>query len=640
MRPTVALILPILLAPAWPTAASEPVLERVLLTTGGVGYLGYRAEPDADGAVRLRVPLRQVDDILKSLTVMGEGQVGPMSLRGPAPLADSFQDAPFGEADLASLPQLLLRLRGAEVEVTGPVRLRGRILAVAPEETVEGEARTVRHRLSLLTDAGIRPVLLESIEQVTPTDPKLRQQLERVLGRLGERQMEQERELTFRLTGSPGRPVAFGHLAEMPLWKASYRLVAAADQGLLQGWAVLENLSGQDWREVEVTLVAGSPTALRQALFQTYFVPRPEVPVVPDAEPSPLAEASMAAMAPRAKAAEALAEPAALDRATPQELTAQTLFRLPGRVSLATGHTVMAPLVDLRLPVERIAIYRMDLDGGHPRAGLRLRQAGTTSLPAGIATLFERLDDGGLTFLGDATLPQMAPGAEQLVGYGLDRNIEIDRREDSSSRIDRVRIVDGVLELARVNRQRVTLAVAARFAGPARELVVEQPLAANWRPAGPPDAMVEQGMVRVQRRLEPQSRLEVALDTEQTTAERIELLADDPERLLLLFSGAEAPAEIRPALERLRALSARLADIERRIATVETRRADRLAEQERLRANLEAVPGDSDLARRYLDRLGGSEDELSAIGRELDGLRAERDVAEQERRDFLRSLRV
>ena len=92
----------------------------MLLSTGGVGYFGYEAAPDAQGRLWLTVPLAQVDDILKSLTVLGgDGAVRAVSLLGPTPLADLFRDVPFGEGDLVDLPTLLLRLRGAEVEVRG-----------------------------------------------------------------------------------------------------------------------------------------------------------------------------------------------------------------------------------------------------------------------------------------------------------------------------------------------------------------------------------------------------------------------------------------------------------------------------------------------------------------------------------------
>uniref|UniRef100_UPI0013D8B7A8 DUF4139 domain-containing protein n=1 Tax=Acinetobacter baumannii TaxID=470 RepID=UPI0013D8B7A8 len=47
----------------------------------------------------------------------------------------------------------------------------------------------------------------------------------------------------------------------------------------LQGWATVENLSGQDWKDVELTLVSGRPVAFRQALYEAYYVKRPEVPI-------------------------------------------------------------------------------------------------------------------------------------------------------------------------------------------------------------------------------------------------------------------------------------------------------------------------------------------------------------------------
>src|SRR5258708_38009009 len=69
----------------------------------------------------------------------------------------------------------------------------------------------------------------------------------------------------------------------MPLWKATYRLSQPADpasaSARLQGWAVLENFSGQSWNDVELTLLSGNPVTFRQALYQSYYVPRPIVPV-------------------------------------------------------------------------------------------------------------------------------------------------------------------------------------------------------------------------------------------------------------------------------------------------------------------------------------------------------------------------
>ncbi|MEK0083479.1 hypothetical protein [Benzoatithermus flavus] len=646
------------LAPLEVVRAAAPVLERVLLSTGGVGYLGYRATVGDDGKLRLTVPLRQVDDILKSLTILDGGTVRAVSLLGPTPLADLFRGAPFGEHDLADLPTLLASLRGAEVEVRGSVNVRGRILAVAREEAKEGEATTVRHRLSLLTQDGIRAVILESgVEGITLLDQALAQELDRVLARLADNRHAQERELEIGLGGAPGRIVELGYLAEMPLWKAGYRLVVGAegekDAGLLQGWAILENLSGQDWREVEVTLAAGSPVALKQALFRSYFVSRPEVPVVPEAQKPPVQTAAPRTALPSGPARERagrgpelMAEaapasaPAGLEVGTTQELTAQTLFRLPQKVSLPTGHTVMAPIVDAKAPVERLALYRADEGGPHPKAAVRLVNRTGASLPGGIATLYEPIEAGGLAYLGDVTLPAMAPGTDAILAYGRDGNIDVASSEEEEGRLDRVRIADGLMELSRIERRRVRYDVSAHFSGTPRSFVLEQKREEGWRVTEPADAVIQGDTLKVTRSLAPEAKLELAVVLERPVVERIELVDADPEQLRLTFQGATLAPEVRQALERLQALTARIADIDREIEAKEARRDERVKEQERLRANLAAVPRGSDLAKRYLDRLGASEDEIAKLGQELDRLRAAREQAAAERLAFIRSLRI
>ena len=73
-------------------------------------------------------------------------------------------------------------------------------------------------------------------------------------------------------------PKTAGQVGSTP-WRFT-RISGASHLALLtQGWAVLENMSGQDWRDVEPTLVSGNPVTFRQALYAAYYVDRPEVPV-------------------------------------------------------------------------------------------------------------------------------------------------------------------------------------------------------------------------------------------------------------------------------------------------------------------------------------------------------------------------
>ena len=488
--------------PAMANAAGEPRLRRVTLSTGGVGLFDFAAEPAADGTVRLTVPLRQVDDILKSLTVYdARGVVQGVTLPGATPEADLFRDAPVAEADLASMPALLGALRGTEVGVAGPTSLRGRVVNVAREETTDAQGRvTARHRVGLLTPDGLRSFVLEEAQGLELADAGLRARLERLLNGLASARREQQRKLVLSVRDASG-PVGLGYLAEAPLWKATYRLLldGPGEEALVQGWAVLENMSGHDWRDVEVTLAAGSPRAVRQALYQAYYVDRPEVPVVAGAEGTGAAadEAAKRAAFPAARSARvaaapeaafsagsaapsvlAQAAPPALDAAVGEELAAQTLYRLTERVRVDAGQSLLAPLVDRRVKAQRVALVTPDQRGPHPRAALRLTNPSDASLPPGLVTVYERLGTGALSFAGDASLTATPPGAERLLAYAADGKLEVRTTEARPRRLTTARAAAGVLELQR--RAIETAELEARVA------LLEQCTEPLAGPAGPP----------------------------------------------------------------------------------------------------------------------------------------------------------
>ena len=90
-----------------PANAGDLSLDRIMLSSGGVGYFEYEATVDGDATLSLDVPLDQVDDILKSLAVYDDhGTAGEITLPGREPLTQSFVDLPFDHAALGSAPAL------------------------------------------------------------------------------------------------------------------------------------------------------------------------------------------------------------------------------------------------------------------------------------------------------------------------------------------------------------------------------------------------------------------------------------------------------------------------------------------------------------------------------------------------------
>jgi hypothetical protein len=69
-----------------------------------------------------------------------------------------------------------------------------------------------------------------------------------------------------------------GYVAESPVWRPSYRLVIRPDgEADLQAWGIVENLSGEDWKDVNLSLVAGAPLAFEADLGTPVVPARPRV---------------------------------------------------------------------------------------------------------------------------------------------------------------------------------------------------------------------------------------------------------------------------------------------------------------------------------------------------------------------------
>ena len=169
-----------LLAVVGPVNAADLSLERIMLSSGGVGYFEYEAVVDGNATLSLDVPLDQIDDILKSLVVYDDGgTAGEVTLPGREPLTQSFVDLPFDRAALDSAPALLNALQGAEVRVTGAKPMSGRLLRVV-EETARGADGLVipRDRVTLWTEAELSnsfwkmptasPLLIRSCRKMSP----------------------------------------------------------------------------------------------------------------------------------------------------------------------------------------------------------------------------------------------------------------------------------------------------------------------------------------------------------------------------------------------------------------------------------------------------------------------------------------
>ena len=645
--------------------ADDLALKRVLLSSGGLGYYEYEASVEGDATVELKAPLDQIDDILKSLVVFDDkGGVGGLDLPSREPLAETFRDLPFSADDLLSTPTLLAALRGAVVEVEGARALSGRVVSVVeePHESPEGRPLSPRHRVTLMTEKGLEPFVLEDSDSVKFTDPTVRAQLDKALTALAANGEKDSRLLRLSSKGKDKRTLRVAYIIAAPLWKASYRLVlpqdADAKQAKLQGWATLENLSGQDWKDVDLTLVSGQPVTFRQELYRTYMVERPNAPVevvgrlLPGIDQGEMADAAadlptkkgapphaMAAMAPAPpSAAMAASRSAPLSMAAApatvaaEEGLTQVSFHLPFPVSVANGRTLSLPIIDAAEPAERLAVFDPSVERNHPLSSVRLTNDGKSGLPPGIVTIYDE-GAGGVEYVGDSRLSDLPVGDQRLLSYALDQKTLVETSNADSAVLTRGTLAKGMLTVETLNRNKTTYRVKANEA---RRLLVVAPALDGWKLTEPATAPAQsQGRYRLPFEVKPGAPQDFAITQERTDARVVALASADDNALGFYMRARELDAATHDQLAKLADLRGKQSAAERALTEAGAQIDEVVKDQARLKDMLAAVSAGSDLQKRYLTKLDQDETQLEALKATRATRQKARDAAKQAVEDFL-----
>ena len=300
------------LPPASADAASETAgrlpVKRVVLYKNGVGYFEHSTHVRGTQDLNIDFTSAQLNDALKSLTVvdLGDGRITGVRFNSVAPLSERLKTLRLPLGEDASRNDLLGALRGTRVEVrNGASGTTGKVLGFEvmkkfgdkPEQT---EEVTV---LTLVTDAGeVRSFDLGPATSVRIADSELADEVNRYLNLIGSAKAVDLRRLTISAAGTGEREIFVSYISEVPVWKSTYRILLDAQHGdkpLVQGWAVVDNTIGEDWKDVQLSLVAGAPQSFVQNISQPMYVRRPEVPLPESAMLTPQThESAMNAPAP------------------------------------------------------------------------------------------------------------------------------------------------------------------------------------------------------------------------------------------------------------------------------------------------------------------------------------------------------
>lgn len=271
-------------------------IRRVILYSNGVSYIERRGIVSGDAEINLSFKQSQVDDVLKSMVVLdlNQGKIGAVSYNSSAPVSSRMSEIPFSVDPLTGegggLANVLAQLQGAKVAVTSAKNsAAGSILTVEKKQvTVEKETR-ITNVLVIASESGeISSFDLSEVKSVKLLDEGTRKDLNEFAGAAASARRRDAKTISITSNGSGQREMIVSYTIAAPIWKTTYRVVLdEAGKPFFQGWAIVDNVSEEDWENVNLSLVSGSPVSFIQQLQKPFYRYRPVVPTPQDLQIQP-----------------------------------------------------------------------------------------------------------------------------------------------------------------------------------------------------------------------------------------------------------------------------------------------------------------------------------------------------------------
>ena len=465
--------------------------------------------------------------------------------------------------------------------------------------------------------------------------------------------------------------MSVGYILESPVWKTSYRLVLGDKAShFLQGWALVENTTDGDWKNVALNLVSGRPITFTMDLYQPLYIQRPEVQLElyqslvpktnemameetqadreqPEAEAAPSTPRSAAA--PMAKSAQAPGARAllglsgggglALSQGVSSAAQAGQIgdlfqYSIEKPVTLPRQQSAMLPIINQQVSGERVSLYNEATQPKYPLNAVRLSNTSSLHLMQGPITVF---DGGG--YAGDAEISDLPPGGTQLVTYAIDLDTEVEAVPGPTPEsLVSVKISRGVFYYT--NKQQTERDYNVKNRGTKdRTVLIEHPYLPDWTLASPKEP-AERTRDAYRFALPVSAGKEARLSVVQTRTvdQSVSLSTLSTDQVAFYVRSPVVSQAVKVALQKLAAFMRKVSDTASLRARREARVGEIAQDQARIRANMDRLAQTSELYKRYVKTLGDEEDELARLTDEIAKLRDLEAAQNKEAADFIQTV--
>jgi hypothetical protein len=678
---------------------------HVILYKNGVGYFEHAGHVHGSQDVNVDFTTAQLNDVLKSLTVLdlGKGRITGVSYNSAAPLERRLGSLRLPVGENPTTAQFLDALRGARLEVrSGSESASGRLLSIE-ERDLPGrvDQKITVTQISVVSESGeVRLFDLTPSTSVRVAEKEVNEEVGKYLGLVASTRDQDVRRMTISTAGDGERSLLVSYISEVPVWKSTYRIVIPSEgKPLLQGWAIVDNTVGEDWKDVELSLVAGAPQSFVQELSQPYYTRRPVVAMPENAMLTPqtheatieqqavvvngqlaspamgvvggvpggVASGSMGGViggvvsgVPQAQMGAGsgggagggkfkawLARPDATEVAEnlesgttvgeTRELGDLFEYKLKDRVTIRKNQSALVPILQSRIDAEKVSVWNPS-ESSVLRA-LWVNNTSNLTLDGGSFNVLE-----GDAFAGEGLMDAIKPGEKRLLSYAADLGVLVNAKQKADNqRVTKVIIEHGLMTQSTEERQENTYTIRNRDAS-AREVVIEHPVRPGWKLTDDEKPVESSASFhRFRLTVEPKKTTTLLVKEYRPISNRYQLSNLTDNDIKFFLDQKMINADLEKALRRIVAQKNDIAVLE---AVITGRRAQVSSisdDQQRVRENMKALKGSAEekaLVERYVRELNEQEDRVQSLRREIAETQQKRDTAQGALQGMIEALQM
>lgn len=687
-------------ATAAPGSAARLPVRRVILYKNGVGYFEHSGRIRGNQDVDIDFTTAQLNDVLKSLMVLdlGKGRITGVSYNSTASLERRLGSLHLPVGENPTTVQFLDALRGARLEVrSGSANVSGRLLSLDQRELpVKDDQKITVNQLSIVTDNGeVRVFDLNPATSVRIKETDENEQVGKYLSLVASTRDQDVRRMAISTAGDGDRDLLVSYISEVPVWKCTYRIVVPKEgKPLLQGWAIVDNTVGEDWRNVEISLVAGAPQSFVQELSQPYYTRRPVVPLPENAMVTPQThEATMEEgevvngqlLAPTKIPSSVGGVPGGIGGgqaggviggigsgsgggigggvfkvgggalshfdvtagaqplgttttvAQTQELGDLFEYKLKDRVTIRKNQSAMVPILQTRIDAEKVSVW----NPSQPSVlrALWINNSSDLTLDGGSFNVLETD-----AFAGEGLMDPIKPGEKRLLSYAADLGLLVDEKQKSEKqKITKIVIAHGVMTQITEEREEHIYTIRNRDTS-ARTVVIEHPARQGWKLAdGTEPEESTASFHRFRLNAEPKKTTIVSVKEYRPISTRYQLTNVSDGQVDYFVSQNAVNAEVEKMLRRVVGQKNAIAAFEADIAARKVQMSSIAEDQQRVRENMKALKGSPEekaLVERYARELNDQEDRVQSLQHEISDLQQRRDAAQKALTEMIEGLEL